>query len=887
MSDEQTTPPPPAPPPAAPAPQPRPAKPPKPPRKPHGCVFRLFVFALVLLLIGAGLLVGVQWALQNTDYARKIALPIVERELGLRLDAKGLKVSLLGHTELTEVSVGLPLDEQDFLHVKSLRVRHANLLQILIDRAVTLDEVTIDQPIVDVTQDKYGRWNLLRVADILGRLGGSTTAQPTATSGGVPKLPAVHLVAGVINIDDGHGHKGQVAPLNVNGSPKGLLVWNYDLAAGPAGAELLTVKGVVAPGGDWVHRVTATVGHLDPLAKQFGVDSTYAAAVVAQWNGQLSDGKVGGRLQLQQVVARGVPGIGDVSVTGAVDVATGGPAPSASATPSAAGPAPGGIAAAAAASPTPLVTLSPSNLQIVTSVAAVPTVGVVAGQLVYDSAGLHTRGLKVNALGGAASVDLSADPKSQNVDLAARWTGLTLAAGIRQGGSLTASLRQPFPGQPVIKVELDDQGRLGDAAATAAGKGGTRWDAALALTGQGSSWTSIDWVLGVPRLKVDSGEKSYDLSGISATVQQRPTTIDLLGLTLPPSSGATSTVTTAVASSVTGRNAPAVADPAEAAGASRASARSAVPAANANSPFGLTFAASAHVDLPDKAKRKPLKWTASASGGVLASYQGSPLPVAVNFDANGDDTLYTLRRFTLSASDATVRADGSYDNREENPRPLALHVALTQAPRVNPNAPIQGTFGGDFKIVGVLFKTDTTADPVTNPAVAIAAAAATASTEPATTTSPSTAPTTAIAVPATTLPTTAPTTAPVQVKKWVWEPYLTTTGQLQTTELVVLNRPVGDINIQLAGDVRSFHPPKTSDDPDAPAPPARLHVNLKATEFALLQAPWAFTVEYPNADDATEINLSTRDLQLDVLARAATGMPESPVQGRSPRPTGG
>ena len=855
MPDDSTnpTPPPPTPPPPA------PARPPAPP-KPHGCFFRLFVAMVVLLLVLGGLLVVAQWALQNTDYARKIALPIVEQKLGLRLNAKGLKVSLLGYTELTDVEAGLPLDDQYFLHVPEIDVRHANLFQILLDRAVTLDDVTVKGPTVDVVQDKDGQWNLLRVVAILGRLGGSNDPRPTATSGGVPRLPAVHLVNGTIRVADLAGHRATVAPLDVVGEPDHLLKWNYNLTAGPAGAELLKVDGVVAPGGDWQHRLTVAVGHLDPLARAFGVDSTYAAVVAARWEGQLTDGKVGGRLTLQDVFAADVPGTGDVSVTGAIDVATGGGGASP------AGPAP--ASAVAAASPAPLVTLVPVNLQLVAG--KVPAVGVTAGAVVYDGGGLHARGLRVNALGGAANLDLTADPKTQNVDLSAHWSGLTLAAGISQAGSLTASLRQPFPNHPLIRLEVDDQGAIGGTPVAAA-KGGGRWDAAFQVTGQGVAWTSIDWVLAVPRLKVDTGGTTYDLSGISAAVQQRPTTIDLLGLTLPPNAGATTTVAV---------GAPVAGDPSSASAATP-TARSAVPASAGTSPYGLSFAASAHVDLPDQAKGRVLKWTTTVNGGVLASYQGSPLPVTLSLDATGDDTLYTLKKFAVSAADANLNADGQYQ--AGAPKPVALHVALTQTPRLDPDAPIQGNFGGDFKIVGLLFDVDpleAVATPATEPAATEPAA-----TEPATgptSTAPASAPVPPPTTVAPTAPAAVPTTAPA-VRHKRFRPYLTTTGDLRTSELVVFGKPIGDIDIKLVGDVTSPHPPKTQNGPDAanaPPPPPQVHVHVRSTDFSLFQAPWDLSVDYPNEDGAAELNLSTSHLPLDVLDRAATGAATSPVQGQ-------
>ncbi len=856
MSDETviTTPPPPTPPaPPQAAPPQSSSPPPAPPPRKRRWFLRLFVLLVVLLLIGGGLLLAVQWALQNTDYAREIALPIVEQQLGLRLHAKGLKVSLLGHTELTDVDVGLPLDKADFLHVPAIRVKHANLLGIILARAVTLDDVTIDKPTVDVVQDANGQWNLLQVVGILGRLGGSNNAQPTPTSGGVPKLPAVHLIDGTINLADNGKHRVKIYPLNVSGNPQDQLVWKYDLAAGPTGAEFLKVAGVVAPGGSWTHEVTAAVGHLDPLAQAFGVPSTYGAAINLTWDGGLSDGKVGGKLKLQQVSAFGVPSLGNVGVTGSLDVTTGGSAPAAPAGANAAVVAGSGLA--------PLVTLTPSNLLVQTSNPTVPTLGVATGNITYDAAGLHTRGLKVNVLGGAASIDASADPKTQNVDLTAHWTGLTLAADISQAGTLTASVRQPFPGQPLIRVELDDRGSIG-ATTASAGQAATNWDAGVKVTGQGTSWTSVDWVLAVPRLNVVSGNAKYDLSGLSAQVQQRPTTIDLLGLTLPPATGAATTTT--VASNVT---------------SSRVTTGGPTTAPSGGSPFGLSFASSAHVTLPDASVKRPLSWKTSLNAGLTATYEGTPIPVTLALDADGDQGLYSLRKFALTAADANVNIDGQYD--VSRPKPVSLHVALTQTPRLTPDAPIQGQFSGDFKVVGLLLDYDTIDDAIATAAAAVAATQPTTAptTGPATlpTSGPaSTMPAVMAAIATTTAPTTGPTTAPVHGKRW--HPYLTTTGHLTTSELVVFGRPIGDMDVRLDGDVRTLHPPKTSNGPeaaDALPQASQIHVALHSSDFALFQAPWNLTVEYPNRDQAAEVNLSTSNLPLDVLEKAA-GMGQSP-----------
>jgi hypothetical protein len=828
------------------------------------------VLLIILLLIGGGVLVAVQWALQNTEYARNIALPIVEQQLGLRLHAKGLKVSLFGHTELTDVDVGLPLDKADFLHVPAITVRHSNLLQIIASLGVTLDDVKIDKPTVDVVQDANGQWNLLAVVDILGRLGGSNNAKPTPSSGGVPKLPAVHLNDGTINLADNGKHHVKIYPLNIDGEPQDQLVWKYDLSAGPKDAEYLKVGGVVAPGGSWTHEVTLAAGHLDPLARAFGVPSTYGVAINAKLDGGLTDGKYAAKVTLEHVSASGVPSAGNVSVTGAINVATGG-------------------AVTPGATPAPLVTLTPSNIQVIASGLPLPTldptapaVSVTTGAITYDAAGVHARGLQVNVLGGAASIDASADPVTQNVDLTTHWSGLTLAAGVSQAGSVTLSVRQPFPGRPLIRVALDDRGSAGAAATAAtatatptasASQATTKWDVGAQVVGQGSSWKSIDWVLAVPRLSVTSGNARYDLSGMSAQVEQRPTTIDLIGLTLPPATGVATTTTAAANASANSGGRVTTGGPTTA------------PSTTTGSPFGLSFASSAHVTLPDASVGRALSWKTKINAGLTATYEGTPIPVTVALDADGDAGLYTLRRLALTAADAKVNVDGQYDI--SKPKPVALHVALTQMPHLSPDAPIQGLFGGDFKVVGELFENDALDDAIATAQAAAAATRPTAIASANATTGPVTkTPVVVAAIAATTVPAegtrsgpaTGPTTAPAVVRGRRWHPYLTTTGDLKTNELVLFGKPIGDIDIQLTGEVKTVHPSKVQNGPesaDALPQPSQIHVDMRSTDFALFQAPWNLTVEYPNADHAAEVNLSTSNLPLDVL-QAAAGMGNSP-----------
>src|SRR3712207_2393519 len=68
-------------------------------------LLRTFIVIVVLLII---LAIAIQ-AVLMTDLPRKVALPIVEKALGLRIEASSLSTGWLGHTTLHDVKVSLPL----------------------------------------------------------------------------------------------------------------------------------------------------------------------------------------------------------------------------------------------------------------------------------------------------------------------------------------------------------------------------------------------------------------------------------------------------------------------------------------------------------------------------------------------------------------------------------------------------------------------------------------------------------------------------------------------------------------------------------------------------------------------------------------------------------
>ena len=406
-----------------------------------------------------------------------------------------------GNSELTNVSLGLPLTTDNFLKVKSLKIKHSSLILLAIGQ-VNVDSIEIDNPQIAVTQNAQGQWNLQQVITLLGRLGGTQSAQTQTTDTGIPRLPIVKLINGSVQITDNQNHSASLAPLNVTGQPYGALVWKYNLTI----ADSVAVTGQVAPGGNWQHQILLDVHNLDPIVKKWGIPTTYAAAVKAHWNGQISGGKLAGTLTIDQAIASKLPTLGDVNLSGSVD------AESAGAT----------------------VTLHPHLVDLKTSLLALAEVSVDAGSITSDATGLHAQAVKLAALGGLTNVDASFDPRTFAVDLHASWSGLSLAAKTSQSGSLNATLRLPFANQPVILADLIDNGAIGDT-------GDNRWNTKLHLAGQGSSWESIEWVLTAPQLQYISGNQVVDLSQMSAHISQHLPIVELTSLTLPANATASGT----------------------------------------------------------------------------------------------------------------------------------------------------------------------------------------------------------------------------------------------------------------------------------------------------------------------------------------------------------
>jgi hypothetical protein len=344
-----------------------------------------------------------------------------------------------------------------------------------------------------------GRWNLQEAAELIRRASGGKTAegQPPTQAAGPPQLPRVTLTDGTIRVIDLAGRQATLNPLNVKGSPDGPLVWDFEVTE----SDRLKITGQVAPGGDWSHHAKLELKNLGPLVKpllQHPSPSTVQALeefkLRGTWIGRAAD-HFSGRLDFDDLFVAGATATGPMSVSLADGVVT--------------------------LLPTGLVVTSPKRA----GREVMPPARAAAGAVYVDPRSVTIKDLSLGFAGGEirASGSYAWDRGAGKIE--AWWNKLAYPAGMTHGGSLVASLSQPWPDQPVINVSVVTHGHTGNA---------DTWNAQVDLAGKGLAWDNIDWTLKAPRLTYEQPSQAYNLDGINARLATRGRTVSLDSIDVPP-----------------------------------------------------------------------------------------------------------------------------------------------------------------------------------------------------------------------------------------------------------------------------------------------------------------------------------------------------------------
>jgi hypothetical protein len=453
------------------------------------------VIALVLLLLAA--VQVVLW----TSMPRQWVLSAIQQKLQLKVSAQSFSTGWGGRTSLSDVTLGLPLADESFLQTPSLSVEHTPLLALLVGRPLEITSVTIDRPNVLVRQMPDGRWNLQEVAELLSRASGGKTARVRRRSRARVRrrsCPKVTIREGTIRVLDLAGRQSTLQPINVAAAPDGPLVWRLELTE----SDRLKVTGQIAPGGDWAHQADIELRNLGPLVKPL-LDHPSAATVAAleqfklsgHWTGRAAR-TPGGRLDLEQMFVAGATASGPVNLSFADGIVT---------------ILPGGLVITPPPKPDARETIPPARAA--------------SGAIYVDGHSATVKDLSLGFAGGEVRLGGSYAWDRGRGRIEAWWNKLAYPAGLTHGGTLTASLSQPWPDQPVIHVDLVTRGHRGEA---------DTWNAQLDLSGKGLAWDQIDWTLKAPKLTYEQPSQAYNLDGINAKLATRGRVVTLDGIDVPP-----------------------------------------------------------------------------------------------------------------------------------------------------------------------------------------------------------------------------------------------------------------------------------------------------------------------------------------------------------------
>ncbi|MBV8782500.1 MAG: hypothetical protein JO353_13975, partial [Phycisphaerae bacterium] len=444
---------------------------------------RFIVAFLTLVLV---LIVTVHFVL-NSDVPRQIVLTQVQNTLGLRVSAASLSTGWIGHTTLKDVHVSLPLAESAFLSLPEMRIRHTNLLWLLLTQSLAVHSLELERPTLTVTQDANGRWNLQDVGELLMKLGGQGQSQQTPNKSSPFVLPTLTLRDGTIDVTDNAKRHALLAPLEVNGRSMNSLVWKYDATLGASNSGSASFSGRLVPSDNFTHEVHFELSRLAEWIKPWNPSVDSAAVVRGDWNGAMANGGITGRLHLNTLKFDGIAADdGDFAVQASNGAGT----------------------------------IVPSDLTINIANHRVQKLQIDGGSIRVDSGGATISQLDLATLDGHVRLDGSVSFAHLSGSLKADWRDLHPSAGIDSSGTFSASLQPQWPARHTLTAELNTHG----------GVLGSPYSGDIRIDATGQSWQTASATIRAATLRYDA-KTPVHLDGLLAHLNSTPGQIALTDIT--------------------------------------------------------------------------------------------------------------------------------------------------------------------------------------------------------------------------------------------------------------------------------------------------------------------------------------------------------------------
>lgn len=429
---------------------------------------RGFLVLVVLLLVA---FVGISLVLR-TGLPKRVVIKSLQEQFGLRVNAESLSVGWTGRTELKDVTMSLPLAKEAMLSVPELRVKHTNLVSVLLGRPVRMQSVELRRPKLVVVQDPMGRWNVQEAMALITRATGGKGAADEQNATKAPiELPKVALSQGTVVLVDNKGKSVTLEPFELHGEPKGPLVWDFRAKVQPD----IEVEGSLAPAQDYAHRASFRVERIPDEFKAWFATLPDPMRLEGDWDGKVKDGMVAGRVELKN------SRIADVGLAGAMGVKQ---------------------------EDNQIFAFTPDALRV-----SAPGIGpqparFTAGAFRVGQARVKADGVRLAAMGGTVRVDGEYSWGAGTGSIDAGWADLSVRNAITTEGELHAQIEQPFGAPPQLKGTLVTRG--------AAPRG--KWDARATLLGHGPSYSNFTVELRVPEFNFDGTTRDLQMKDLLARV---------------------------------------------------------------------------------------------------------------------------------------------------------------------------------------------------------------------------------------------------------------------------------------------------------------------------------------------------------------------------------
>lgn len=242
---------------------------------------RLMLLLLILLLVVGGVIQALLW----TDYPKRWVLDTLGAELAMKLTADSFATGWGGKTEIKNLIMTGPGEQEPLLAVAEIRVRHSTLPRILWTRSIRFDAVQIRQPVLHVRQDAGGIWN---VEDLIERFGAGESSSSAVV------WPEAEITDGRLVISDSGGRIIRFEPVRFRGTPSPTAQVRFELDLSPR----LQFRGRFTPGGNLVHQIDLKLDGAEEFLAGWLSREIQPVHLAGRWNGSVHQGKLAGKLRL-------------------------------------------------------------------------------------------------------------------------------------------------------------------------------------------------------------------------------------------------------------------------------------------------------------------------------------------------------------------------------------------------------------------------------------------------------------------------------------------------------------------------------------------------------------------------------------------------------------